>query len=337
MGLHFTDASTLTVSLVTGPDYVGELAERGRPDSNLPMRLQTIFFDASSGRVRAAPGWPTPVRDARIIAARNGKFVTLVDREVTLYGADFKVLKTLTLPRPSAVTVSPSEKTILFVGYKHPDRRSANPKITRPEDLDSSWLWVSFDDLRVVKSWEEPRTGHVSITDDAIAMVNCTYAHLCEPHLAMRNLVQPWVDIAPAEWGAAPVFLTDDLVLLTKGALKVFKINGKTAFRPPPRDRSVDGWTPCEAPCEVAPRSVGRFIFLGYKTTGRISSLDVAGQRDLKKLLIYDISPRLHGSVLAGEGTRIRGVSSFALSPDALRLAILNHGVVQVFALPGAE
>lgn len=103
--LHFTDNSTLAVSFVTLPENSPKLAVREPSDSNLPMRLQAIFFDAASGKVLATPSWPTPVRDARIIAARDGKFVTLLENKVALFGSDLRMLKTLTLPMAMAAVV----------------------------------------------------------------------------------------------------------------------------------------------------------------------------------------------------------------------------------------
>jgi len=331
--LHFTDNSTLAVSFVTLPENSPKLTVREPSDSNLPMRLQAIFFDAASGKVLAVPSWPTPVRDARIIAARDGKFLTLLENKVTLFGSDLRMLKTLTLPIAMTVVVSPSEKTILFVGYKNPDRRSVNPRLNRPEDLESIWRWVNFDDLQILKSWEEPRTGPISISDDAIAMVACTYAYVCEPHLAVRKLDQGWRNIVPAKWGLDPVFLTNDLVLVSKG----FRLDGTVALILPQTDSRIQWGRVCNPPCEVAPRSGGRFIFPGWKTTGYFPSLDMAGHSILEKLLIYDSTPQLRGFVLDVKDTKIRDLAEFALSPDGSRLAVLNKGVIQLLTLPPAD
>jgi hypothetical protein len=337
MRLHFTDNSTLAVSFVAHPEDRQTLAERGRSDSKLPMRLQAIFLDAQSGKVLATPNWPTPVRDARIVAARDGKFVTIVEKEVTLYGPDLAVLKTLTLPIAMKPTTSPTQETILFVGYKNAGPKSVNPKENRPEDLNSTWMQVNFDDLRVITSWDEPRTGPVATTDDTLAMVTCTYAYVCEPHLAVRKLGQPWINISPAKWGAWPVFLTDDLILLMLGSFDVLHPDGKVAFLLPSNEERIHWSTPCVPPCEVAPHGHGRAFFPGWKTTGALPSLDVSGHSVLKKLLVFDVAPQPHTLILDINGAKIQDIAYFAMSPDGSHLAILNNEIVYVFALPEPE
>lgn len=331
--LHFVDNSTLAVSIVTLPRNSPKLAVREPSDPSLPMRLQAIFLDAATGKVLATPSWPTPDRKARIIAARDGKVVTLVENKVTLFGSDLKAMKTLTLPMAMAAVVSPSEKTILFTAYKDSSHWSGNPRLTRPEDLESLWYWVSFDDLQIFKSWEEPLTGPISITNDTVAMVACTYTSVCEPHLAVRRVDQGWRNIAPAKWGADPVFLTNELVLVSK----VSDLDGSAVFDLPQEDGRIGWGRPCYPPCEVAPRSSGRFIFPGWKTTGYLPSLDIAGHSVLEKLLVYDTRPQLRGFVLDVKDTKIRDFPLFALSPDGSLLAVVNEGVIQVLMLPPAD
>jgi hypothetical protein len=97
--LWFTDNRTVVATFVTreGGDKP-RLSRRGVSDESLPLRLRAVLLDATSGKVKATTDWPAESRSARIVAARDGKFVTQTGNELTLYPSDLKELKKLRLP-----------------------------------------------------------------------------------------------------------------------------------------------------------------------------------------------------------------------------------------------
>jgi hypothetical protein len=88
--LWFTDDNTIVATLVTR-EKKPSLSSRDGSDTTLPLRLRRVFLDATTGKVTATPDWPSNSRNAGIIAVHDGRFVTEVGNELTLYASDPEV------------------------------------------------------------------------------------------------------------------------------------------------------------------------------------------------------------------------------------------------------
>src|ERR1035437_456557 len=74
------------------------LPRRGQADdSSLPIRLQALFVDTSTGQLRTRREWPTASDRSRIAPASGGRFVVITPDELLLYSPDMSPLKELEL------------------------------------------------------------------------------------------------------------------------------------------------------------------------------------------------------------------------------------------------
>jgi hypothetical protein len=95
--LWFLDADTIIATFVTREGKPA-LSSRDSSDSNLPLRVRTVFLDVGTGKITAAPAWTTESRFAGIVATNEGKFVAQTGTTLTLYSSDAKELRKLSLP-----------------------------------------------------------------------------------------------------------------------------------------------------------------------------------------------------------------------------------------------
>jgi hypothetical protein len=314
--LWFLDNTTLVATVVTREEEkVPLLPPHGRSDATLPLRLQAVFLDASTGKITATRNWPSESRYAGVVAVHEGKFITQTGSELSLYDADLGTLKRLSLPfLPEynwQALQSPTGKNVLFL--------STNLKA-------GTWLWVETDTLQTMRSWEEPRSGWVAIADEKIAMATCEWVFDCEPTVESRGLSTTWETIAPSHGHPHPLFVNNDTLFLSGNPMRLLHFNGKGS---PTEDILPGGGA-------VAIPSVGghRFVVPVWATKGAVGALDVGGHSVLKNIVLYDAPFNAPSFTLHRKGPVIRDLTLFAPSPDGLQLAILNGNFIEVLRLP---
>lgn len=317
--LWFTDNNTIVATLVTR-EGKPSLSSRDGSDTTLPLRLRPVFLDATTGKVMATPDWPSDSRNAGIIAVHDGRFVTEVGNELTLYASDLKPLKKSKLPSlPEGDWIahpSPTGKNILFLP---PGHRAG------------SWLWLETDTLQILHSWEDTQNGDVTVADDKIAMITCTWSHDCEPHIQVRGIATDWKTIAPGYRQSYPQFVNEDMLLLSGNPIRLIQADGKVVFV---EDTPFEGcwWG------RAFPSAGGqRFVVPACAVKGAVAALDIGGHAVLKKILLYDGPSHGRSYTLDVKGPPIRDLTLFAVSPDGLQLAILNDDSVEVLRLPPLE
>ena len=320
--LWFLDDGTVVATYVTREESYPVLSGRSGSDPNEPLRLRAIFLDADTGKIRSTQAWPSESRLARIVAANEGKFVTQRGTTLTLHSSDGKELNTLRLPQepqtPNGWNArpSPTGKSILF---EDSDWRTISPK---------SWILVSADDLKVVRSWKVEQTGPVGISDSTIAMTACMFPEYhCEPNLKVRGLATDWKIIAPMEKSGwrVPRFVTDDTFFLSGTPWRLLQSDGKVILY---EDAPFGGGGPVSSSGEQ------RFILPFFKSKGGFAALDIGAHGELTTISVYDAPFRERSCLLVVKGPKIRGGAQLALSPDGSKLAILDEETVSVFALP---
>jgi hypothetical protein len=314
--LWFTDNDTLVATFVSR-EGSGELSTRDGSNSNLPLRLRPVFLDAATGKVLATPDWPTESRDSSIIAVHNGQFVTQGGNELTLYTPDRKPLKNLKLPPLTEddwiAHPSPTGKNILFLP---------------PGGGAVSWLWLETDTLQVLHSWKDTHSGDVAVADDKMAMVTCTWTFDCKHYIEVRGITTDWKTIALGSSQSFPQFVNEDMIFLSEDNTRLVQADGKVVF--------VE-----DAPFQKCwwggafPSAGGRrFVVPRCTGKGAISSLDIGGHTVLKEILLYDAPFYTRSYVLELKGPKIKDLTLLAVSPDGLRLAVLNDDSVEVLQLP---
>lgn len=328
--LWFVDDGTIIATYLTWDDARPSLSSRSSSDPNQPLRLKAIFLDADTGKIRSKQSWPSESRLARIVAAHEGKFVTQKGNTLTLYSSEGKELNTLSLPPPPPNLIwrahsSPTGKSILFE-----DCAPMTVSLT-------SWILVSADDLKVVRSWKVEQTGPVGISDSTIAMTACAFPERhCEPNLKVRGVATDWKVIAPMEksgWAPFPKFVNDDTLFLSGTAgtpWKLLQSDGKVILS---EDAPFRGGAPVPSPGEQ------RFIVPFFKSKGGFAALDIGAHGELTAVSVYDAPFRERSYLLEVKGAKIRSfsgksVAQLALSPDGSKLAILYDESVYVFQLP---
>ena len=318
--LWFLDDSTVVATYVTKEESNPVLSGRGS-DPSEPLRLRAIFLDAYTGKIRSTQAWPSESRLARIVAVHEGKFVTQTGTTLTLHSSDGKELNTLSLPPPPQNLVA---------WNTHP---SPTGKSTLLENCDwrtissNSWILVSTDELKIVRSWKVQQTGTVGISDSTIAMSACSFTEVyhCEPNLEVRGLATDWKIIEKSGWGRVPTFVNDNTVFLSGTPWELLQSDGKIIFS---EDTPFKGGTP------VSSASEQRFIVPFFKSKGGVTALDIGAHGELTTISVYDAPFRERSYLLKVKDTKIRQFAKLALSPDGSKLAILEEETVYIFQLP---
>ena len=319
----FTDNETIAVTFVVRAEEA-RLTSRDGPTTNSSLRLRAIFLGAGDGKVKAKMDWPTQARYAAIIAGQDGTFVTQRGRVLTRYSAEMKELSDLKLPTTESVDwqahSSPTGRSLLFV----------------PSGLTTSmvpWLWVDGTSLQIVRSWEDLHSGWLSITDSEIAMTKCVWVHECEPGIEVRGLATDWntvLTLGP-KVKPRPVFLDHDTLFLLANPTSLIRINGQVIFS----ERNSHGG--CWWAEAVLSKAGGRFVVPSCKLAGAVRALDLQGTEVFDEILLYDVPYQSSPLALYLPKPWDKDLTTLALSPDGLRLAILNNEVVEMIQLPPVQ
>jgi hypothetical protein len=317
--LWFIDNRTIIATVLIRDANPG-LSGRNSSDPNASLRLRPVLLDAISGKVMATPEWLSNSRNAGIITVHEGKAVTQVGNELTLYGSDLKPLKTLKLPSvPEGDWIahpSPTGKTILFLPPGH---------------RTGLWLRLDTETLGVRDSWEDTQNGDVAASDDQIAMVSCTWSHDCKPAVEIRSVATGWQAIAMGYPQSYPQFVDEDLLFLSGKPSSLIHTDGQIVFTDDlPFQRCWWG-----RPIPAAGSQ--RFIVPACAVKGAAAPLDISGHEVLKKILVHDDLSNAWSYIIDVKGSTIKGLTLLAVSPDGLHLAVLAKDSVQVFSLPSLQ
>ena len=289
--LQFTDSDTILVTFVTHNDKgVPSVATRDSSNEHSPLRLNAIFLDSATGRIRTKANWPTQTRLSGVIAAHGGKFVTRTGNELTLYGADLTPLRKTKLPTLRegdwGALSSPTGNSILFVPPSH---------------TVGLWLWVDAETLEITHSWQDNHSGDLAISDNRIVMVTCTWLHNCEPKIAIRGLSSAWVTIGtpPDRHQMFPHFINEGAFFLSHPHLEVLGTDGGVMFVGGTERGGCEPWLYATSP------GGSRFVIPTCDVKGRVPSLDLGGQMVLKQFVVHDASSGWKPRIVDVTGARI--------------------------------
>ena len=317
--LWFLDNNTIVATFVTHDERIA-LSNRDS-DTNLPLRLRAIFLDASNGRIMSTQAWPSDSRFAGIVAVNDGNFTTQRGVVLTLYSPDAKEVGRLTLPPIQqdlwgwVAHPSPTGKSILF----------ATPNLTTTGQ--TPWIWVDATTLRIVRSWKEVQSGWFGISDDATAMLACTFPlYHCDPNLAIRSLTTEWKTVAPIDRAQSSArFLNEDTIFLSGHPWKPLRTDGSVILTEN---------TPFEGDMAIPSANGQRFVVPFFQSKGGFAALDIGAHGELKTFSVYDAPFHKRSYKLDVKAPRIRETAKLALSPDGSKLVILYQESVYLFQLP---
>jgi len=330
--LWFTDNETVVATIVTREgEGKPKLSRHDSSGESLPLHLRAVFFDATSGKVKATPDWPVQSRAASIVAAHDGKIVAQTGSELILYSADLRELKRLKLP-----SLDGSGWGAQFRLSGHPSPTAKKILFTTGAAPTATWIWVDTDSLQVLRSWSGGNTGRITISDSKIATTTCpTRSDNCDPRIVVSEPGAGWqtlVRIADPRHRPYTQFVDDDLVFLlvrspTGLVATLVRIGGKEILT-----------ENISRSCEwggIYPSSSGqRVVVPSCKLKGHIEALDMGGYDELEKILVYDAPFRGQSYTLEVKGAKIKERTLLAVSPDGSKLAILSKESLYCFQLP---
>lgn len=157
----------------------------GETPTQIPQRLQALFVDAATGKVRTTKEWPTASEVGRIIPAVNGKFIVLTVDKSTLYSPSFHPV--LELGSGHKLEVSPDGRTILI-----------------KDEMGSSqckFRWIDLDSLEVFRSWTENEQENMWRGPEDIVARGGNMGPICDDQMVrslssigflIRSLDGPW-------------------------------------------------------------------------------------------------------------------------------------------------
>jgi hypothetical protein len=334
--LDFLNNQRLAVTLVARAAAAPRLANPGEPDADAPFRLHGAVIDAPTGKIVATPEWPSRSRAAGIVAANDRGFVIEAGGELTLLSPDLVPIKQMALPPCAAggdrvrqddwyPNASWSGKHALFV--------------SGPVWSKGCWLWVDSENLQVLTSWQDDRTGAVAVSDDRLVLKSFG-RHFGDPPSPLK-VAAPAGDwkVVPSTLDAlAPQFVGSDLLYFHRfqtinhpapGEAVLIHVDGSEVLR---LQTTYNG----SAPGRVAVSRLGnRLVILLTESKGGHPALDIGGHSVLKGLLVYEAPFRAPSYTLKVQDSKVRN-PSVALSPDGRHLAVLGspEPLLEVFDLP---
>jgi hypothetical protein len=334
--LCFLDNERLAVTFVTRASGRPELQKRGEPGTTgSAFQLDGVLIEARSGKVISRPVWPSSSKYAGIVAANDQGFVIQRDDALELLSAESKLVKRMPLsPLPADEYAHDSFWT------PHPSWSGRRLLMLGWRNASSIWLWVDTDNLEVLKSWQDVRTGSVAATEHQLVMqVNSKHTGDPPPFLEASVPAGPWKPLRSTADAYAAQFVGQNLLyfkrVLARGmppesAAFLMRTDDEELIR---LESPRSGWG--LGPAAVS-RAGNRFVIIIGETKGAYWALDIGGHQVLRGLIIYDAPFELPVYTLAVQHSKIRNPDIVALSPDGRHLAVLSYpeSIVEVFELP---
>ena len=310
-GVAFTDNGRL---IAYRQDWTGKLSSRTSPDISSSFRLHAIVFDAVSGKEILVKDWGVRAHNS-FIGVTDGGILVRTGPEVKFYSRDLSELQHLVLSEAdtSIISISATGRTVLLNQY---DRKESHFEIR-----DGSTFELK-------KSWSEaPPLRHLySISEVAIAAADSD----------QKRIVLS--DFGSGRWKAldgsfkagciySPALLSDKLLASEVcGKFVILSTEGATLLEDSPEKDESEGE-------QIEASRYGQVVAtsLVRRKGGGFFDTDIRRVND--RIAVYDLSRKRR--VLTVEVLPLpKKPCDFALSPDGTKLAVLNDGVVSVYAVP---
>jgi len=320
------------------------LPRRSEPES-ANLRLNALFIDSKSGRVRGRNEWPTTSERSRITPAGRGGFLVVTPDKLILTSSGIQPDKELGLPIGREALQGwwdavPSPKgKYLMIWYD-----------AGPQGSIRKWELVDVDNLLIARAFTEPHLGmspRAPFDDGTVLATDwegTVVARLGDVIGAPPD--GPWrPDKAP--WGACRpdrgVTLIDDQTILGTGDIMfpqhrwchtLAQTNGELIFRQEfPEKEQIE----LDAGLGGVAVSAGgeRFAVAVYKTRGGSILLDIGSGRSIDRIMLYDLTVRRWTYTLDAKKHGLKSLSGVALSPDGSLLALIDQqGTLQLYGVP---
>lgn len=305
--------------LVYGVEHdPGQLSSRQDPDTSSPFRLRAWLFDSESGELRAAREWGTRAHDSAIQVTSGGVLVRT--------GTGLRLCSVDLTDRP--YVWRPAKEHGFVVSSVSSTGNTVLVNQIDQESNTSQFATLDGNTLKVTRSWEEspPLYGHYANSDNGIAAASSNGHSV----IFSRFGDAKWNTLASVSSGgcyiAQPAILADDSILIGECKnLFLLSVLGVRQFIATTEGRQSD---------KVAFSSDGRFLAISLDRLALKKHLltEATVRVIATRVEVYDL--KLKKCVFAQDVSPVPNRNyDFALSPDGLKLAILNDGKVSMYSL----
>lgn len=329
--ISFTSGETVVPAWLSSSSPAMALPSGGTRSQVPPQRLEALFLDAATGKVRTKKEWPTGSQRGRIIPAGAGRFiVTTADDGSTLYSPTFDQL--LRFEAGSTLSVSPDGKTILVKEERGPSLYT--------------FRWIDLGSLQVLRSWDESGRenkwkvqGDINLPGGKIGPIYDDVMMLPFPRegFLIRNLNGPWQLVRIWRWRWFPEFQFVNRELLAVW-FRGEPYNGLSYFSLIRTDGAVllDREFSSQFLRRPEISADGRRIALPIlKAHGGSAFFDIGEKYSLSRIQVYDVPSRKWICTLSAKDAATKRLGGLGISPDGSLLALLSQdGVLRMFKIP---
>jgi len=318
-----------------------------KPDAasnSLPFDLNVVFLDSSTGKVIAHESYPSATANAGLISLSEGGYFIYASGHAGLYSPDRTLVKDVALP------LAGNPKLVLLGVASSP-----NGQLLLIRYLDAQQqqcVWLSAPQMQM-KTEPCQMPTDVAISEHQIAIVDHPYPKSSEQKIAIHVAGAPWHLLCDWQTNPScgqPRFIDDSTILLsTLHALSAQHVGGQVLVSDEMSKNIPSGGSDQEihsaGVIELRPSANGnRFAAVIYGRRANVQSFDeklnimnpgAVGVFD--HVRVYDFPARRWIYSVGNDNLYDQSagdVSGIALSPNGMRMAIENGGVIRVFALP---
>lgn len=292
-----------------------------------PRRIHAIVYDSVTGRPLGSGQWVGLAKEAGLFILQNGKFAVVANHRITLNSLEsvspmqFELKETRKpIEERWEVQVTPSRRSVVVV-HRLGDRISV--------------VWLDPDSLLPIKVVDITETfpsefpdPKFDVSDESVAITltnpksGACKILLGESIGSMRTVFQ---SARSCSQGAQ--FISNQHLLVSNNQeLYVIRSDGQVIFQ---RLLVREG----PALYGRASQSGERFAIPICSSEGGSSIFDTFPRYVLKQIAIFEISPNGSTTQVSIDGLDLKKVSTFALSGDGHRLALVRDGWVEVYSI----
>jgi hypothetical protein len=333
-------ATNASISFTSGETVVPAWLSSSSPAVGVPsggtrgqvpqQRLEALFLDAATGKVRNTKEWPIGSRGGGIIPAGAGRFiVTTADYGFTLYSPTFDQL--LRFEAGSTLSVSPDGKTILVKEERGPSLYT--------------FRWIDLGSLQVLRSWDENGRENAWKGAEDINLFGGATGPIYDDVMILRfqlgflirTLDAPWQLVRVRSWRRLFEFQFVNRELLA-GWFQGYEYHGESYFSLIGTDGAVLLEREFSSQFLRRPEisADGRRIALPIlKGHGGSEFLDIAQKYSLSSIQVYDVAIRRWIYTLRAKDAATERLGGLGISPDGSLLALISQdGVLRMFKIP---
>jgi len=333
---------------------------RRRDTSNPPpYTLHAVFFDAASGNVVKTLEWPVEDANAGIFPGYDGSFLFFSTERIVLYSADWQPVKELPLPQlqePHAsllgIAESPTGKTLLIYFRNEKSRaciRIDTGQLEGDEKACAIGLPFTVSDEGMAVRNERAANNEINsgpqFDTQAKVAASLDYSILIRAKAgeSQYNLCEE--HDPSAGYCRTPQFIANGWIALFGIDLALSDLTGRATvilkYMPSMNSPWIDPNGRPLRPSADGQRfalALTESLFQVFGTPGNLyaSGSELPAEYP-DRIQVFDVRMNNWIYTLHNKGKQFPKIWGLALSPSGGQLAVDSGGVIQTYALPGAD